>query len=138
MKLLKRLTDDGYIYMIDYRHGRDHLTKIGTSVDPDSRFAAIRSSVPRRAKMKIIMKMKVFAPYEKEATIHGWFYEKRTRPRGAGARAGATEFFRLGRTDKLKVYMTLWLWSVWRITVLMILFLALVSAFIYILADVFI
>lgn len=58
--------------------------------------------------MRILTSMQVFFPYSVEKRIHRWFADKRTRPYGAGRQAGSTEYFQLGRADKLKVYVYLY------------------------------
>ena len=137
MELIKKITDSGYIYMIDYHNQDQHLAKIGVSDNVESRFRSIKSDVPRKARLKLVLKMRVFAPYAKESLIHGWFYRQKTRPRGAGTRAGKTEYFRLSRGDKLKVYIYLWAWSAYYYVVIGILFATITFLIIYFFAGVF-
>lgn len=90
----------GYLYLLFYPHER--LVKIGVSNTPRIRYIQIQKDMPRR--IYFIAAFPVFDPYPFERYIGNKFGRYKKEPKGAGPRAGRTEFYKFGLISFAKCF----------------------------------
>lgn len=105
----------GFVYVLTYTYPAMEkgervvvkLTKIGVSREPERRFSEIKGDLPHPENLRTNSVWAVWYPAQVESKLHKRFWDKKSRPPGAGPKAGADEYFKLGGTDKLTIYITL-------------------------------